>query len=97
MFFVGEDVHVDMGALYICWMHITLVDSENMENRHDFLVSLPINKLKEPWLPPGSYAIDPAKPHRKSSNSCALTEGMVPLVGWGGRRLGVVQKKHDDT
>ncbi|CAK9047881.1 Tubulin polyglutamylase TTLL11 (Tubulin--tyrosine ligase-like protein 11) [Durusdinium trenchii] len=25
---------------------------------------------KDPWLPPGSYAIDPAKPHRKPSNSC---------------------------
>ena len=30
---------------------------------------------KEPWLPPGSYAIDPAKPHRKSSNSCAVIHG----------------------
>mmetsp|Transcript_88962 Transcript_88962/g.207051 ORF Transcript_88962/g.207051 Transcript_88962/m.207051 type:complete len:136 (-) Transcript_88962:70-477(-) len=26
---------------------------------------------KDPWLPPGSFRIDPAKPHRKPSNSCA--------------------------
>uniref|UniRef100_A0A7S1F5Z2 Cytochrome c oxidase assembly factor 5 n=1 Tax=Noctiluca scintillans TaxID=2966 RepID=A0A7S1F5Z2_NOCSC len=25
---------------------------------------------KEPWLPPGSFRIDPTKPHRKPSNSC---------------------------
>ena len=35
---------------------------------------------KEPWLPPGSYAIDPAKPHRKASNSCALFQkGILPM------------------
>ena len=25
---------------------------------------------KEPWLPPGSFAVDASKPHRKASNSC---------------------------
>ena len=41
--------------------------------------------LKEPWLPPGSYAIDPAKPHRKSSNSCALKNGgFVSVTPWLG-------------
>jgi hypothetical protein len=34
---------------------------------------------EEPWLPPGSYAIDPAKPHRKASNSCALFEKGIPM------------------
>mmetsp|Transcript_36522 Transcript_36522/g.105209 ORF Transcript_36522/g.105209 Transcript_36522/m.105209 type:complete len:136 (+) Transcript_36522:87-494(+) len=27
-------------------------------------------KADEPWLPPGSFRIDPSKPHRKPSNSC---------------------------
>eukprot|EP00439_Symbiodinium_sp_Y106_P086450 s109_g33.t1 len=35
-------------------------------------------KKEEPWLPPGSYAIDPAKPHRKPSNSCTrIREDML--------------------
>mmetsp|Transcript_89443 Transcript_89443/g.154833 ORF Transcript_89443/g.154833 Transcript_89443/m.154833 type:complete len:120 (+) Transcript_89443:58-417(+) len=27
-------------------------------------------KKDEPWLPPGSFALDPSKPHRRASNSC---------------------------
>ncbi|CAK0793446.1 unnamed protein product [Prorocentrum cordatum] len=27
-------------------------------------------RQKEPWLPPGSFALDASKPHWKASNSC---------------------------
>eukprot|EP00928_Gymnodinium_smaydae_P082676 TRINITY_DN65982_c0_g1_i1.p1 TRINITY_DN65982_c0_g1~~TRINITY_DN65982_c0_g1_i1.p1 ORF type:complete len:138 (+),score=37.74 TRINITY_DN65982_c0_g1_i1:115-528(+) len=33
---------------------------------------------KQPWLPPGSFALDPNKPHRKASNSCTrIREDML--------------------
>jgi len=33
---------------------------------------------EDPWLPPGSYKIDPDKPHRKPANSCTrIREDMV--------------------
>ncbi|CAJ1419680.1 unnamed protein product [Effrenium voratum] len=35
-------------------------------------------KKQDVWLPPGSFAVDPAKPHRKASNSCSrIREDMV--------------------
>lgn len=54
-----------------------------MGQRHVFAAEQPPapaveEPKKDKWLPPGTFAIDPSKPHRKPTNSCTrIREDML--------------------